>query len=219
MKNYEKTPSTKDFLYLMLLIGLIKVAIVMQDHQTPTHFANAQPDIALAHLPSSLTQPITNQLQQNEQSFIAEENTLIEPSHLFEIPPAPEKKSIVQMQPFNADEINENILKQIEMAHQHIDAVLSVIHPTSMNTAQLESLKQRLRNLRRQYQKRTPANGITLASAPQDQLLEKEILGTIHKTGAIIHEIIKDDQPYTPDSSIIKSLAINHDKITTLIAS
>ncbi len=215
MKN---TPSTKDLLYFFLLIGLIKVAVILQDHQQTTIFSPPQHSLEIASIetPILAPQPVaeTIALRSPESST---DNTPVP-----EFIPAPEPKTVVHMQPFDADEIKENVLKQIDMAQQHIDVIMSIVHPTSINAAQLASLKQRLRHLRKQYQKIAPADSLESASASliaaKTQSIEKDILNTIHKIGAIVYEIAHIQEPYLADASITGALALNHEKINALIA-
>src|SRR3990172_6284354 len=125
MKN---PPSTKDLLYFILLIGLIKVAIIIQEHQPSVVFpSTSHNDLELV----SIEKPVLVIHQPSGAIALASpEPAVTTVASTPEVTPPHVRKKTAHIEPFDANEIKENVLKQIDMAQQHIDAITSVVNPT-----------------------------------------------------------------------------------------
>ena len=202
----------RDLFYLFLLICMFKVAMDLREPrlaETPTLSVSALEigDIETVKLDESDT------LELNENAPL-EELALVGA-------PAPHEHA-EKSEPFNVHEVDESVIKQIELAQSQINTALTHINPTSLDATQLRSLQQRLVYLRVQYQHTSPAVALlgplgTAAIVLKEGALEKELLHTVNKFGSILHTIVGG--LFTPAKSVVESLEENHKLIEALTVS
>lgn len=192
----------RDFLIFVLLIVMLKVGTEMRESTI-----NAAP-ILLApanHIAQAVPSPEHPVSQEPEK---ISKNT----AHSDEWEVTGDEEQIIP-EPFLVHEVDQNILKQMECAQTQINAALKFAQPASLDAAQLRSLQQRVTQLRSQYQSTTPAMAFlgplgTAAVVLKEENIEKELLNTVHKISAIIHNLA--DNKHKPTDSIVKELEQNH---------
>jgi|SRR5579872_4518140 hypothetical protein len=192
----------RDFLAFALLLVIFKTAI---DLRNPT---------------------IDNSI---ESSAYTHKIVCVQPEHIEPAPhhvaaaepqPMAAEKIEVKREPFIAQELDNNLLKQIECAQAQVRQALDIAQPTSNETAQLYSLLQKLSQLHTEYQASIPKDAApgplaTAAIALQEDDVKKELLNTVQKVAAILHTLAGNS--HEPADSIIKELEVNHsilDKLT-----
>lgn len=191
----------RDFLAFALLLVILKTAI---DLRNPT-IDNSIESSAYTH------------------KIVCVQPEHIEPaSHVAAAEPQPiaTEKIEVKREPFVAQELDNNLLKQIECAQAQVRQALDIAQPTSNETAQLYSLLQKLSQLHTEYQASIPKDAAvgplaTAAIALQEDDVKKELLNTVHKVAMILHTLAGN--AHEPVDSIVQELETNHsilDKLT-----
>lgn len=188
----------RDFIAFILLLVICKTAI---DLKNPTINTDISPSAS------------SNQVIANHQE-LPQEPTLA----LHE--PATVEKAEIKPEPFMAQEVENNIVKQIECAQIQIRKALDIAQSTSAEAAQLYSLLQKLSTLHTQYKTSLPqeANPGPLkiaAMALEEDDIKKDLLNTIQKFASILHTLAQDT--HEPADSIEKELETNHHILGKLI--
>lgn len=185
----------RDFLAFILLLVICKTAIDLKNPTINTEISPA----------ASSNQIASNHVELPQEPTIA----LHEPA-------AVEKK----LEPFMAQEIENNIIKQIECAQLQIRKTIDIAPSTSLEAAQLYSLLQKLSTLHTQYTTSLPqeANPDPLKIAAmnlEENDIKKDLLETIQKFASILHTLAKNT--HEPAGSAEKELEINHHLLNKLI--
>jgi hypothetical protein len=190
----------RDFLAFILLLVICKTAI---DIKNPTINTDISPS-ASTHQ-ALATQPV-----------VTKEPTIV----LHEPATAIAERAQAKLEPFVAQEVDQNIVKQIECAQTQIRKALDIAQPTSVEAAQLYSLLQKLSLLHTEYKANLPKESTpgplkAAAIALEEEDIKKELLSTIHKFASILHTLAGG--VHEPDNSVVKELEANHHLLDKLI--
>lgn len=204
----------RDFLLLALLLFMLKVGMDTRDSSINAAPTLQSPGTRMVQA-DPITVPAPAPTQEIAHKATPENNDNWEVSGHDN-----EKAPLKKYEPFLAHEVDQNILKQIECAQGQIKQALDVAQPTSLDSAQLRSLQQKLVHLRKQYQSTSPAVALlgplgTAAIVLKEADLEKELLHTVKKVSSIIHNLAGNI--HKPVDSIVKELESNHILLHELI--
>ena len=122
---------------------------------------------------------------------------------------------------FSVHEVDQNVLTQIKELQTQVDRAIQLIEPSSTEAAQLESMKQRLIQFKREYKHTSPAlallgpigyTGIVI----KEQRIEKGILKITNALNNILYEHAKLKEEFVPVKAIAKGIEIAHTMLTQL---
>jgi hypothetical protein len=122
---------------------------------------------------------------------------------------------------FSVHEVDQNVLTQIKELQTQVDQAIQLIEPSSTEAAQLESMKQRLVQFKREYKHTSPAlallgpigyTGIVI----KEQRIEKGILKITNALNTILYEHAKLKEEFVPVKAIAKGIEIAHTMLTQL---
>lgn len=126
-----------------------------------------------------------------------------------------------QDDPFSVHEVDQHVLEQIDYIQKQVDLTLPLISSSTLECAQLQSMKQRLMQLKRSYQHTSPAvallgpigyTGIVL----KEQKAERDILKMINKLNLILYTLAPKEEEYVPVGKIADGIQISHTMLEQL---
>lgn len=185
----------RDVLLVLALVILGKMALRYKDKEPviPTLVQNS--------VTKSIDLPVDNQ----SESCVTQAS--------FEQPGQPEAEPIQVAFAFH--EIDQNILKQMDITLEHINQALTCVPPASYHTMQLDSFKHRVTQMRKSYQHTSPGVALLGPFAStglviKEQKIKNELLVIVNKVGALLHEMAHHEEEFQPLDSVVAALEINH---------
>lgn len=133
---------------------------------------------------------------------------------------APTPKQDPELVPVTDPELSQDMLKQIDATQKQVEYVLPHIKETSVQAAQVRSLKQKLSQLRRSYQQEMtgPIFGPHHENGKSPEHIEKDLLRVVNKLSTIIHLYASQDQEFRPADCVVDGLKHNHALLEKLAA-
>ena len=122
---------------------------------------------------------------------------------------------------FSVHEVDQNILAQIKDLQTQIDQAIELIEPSTTPAAQLESMKQRLAQFRREYKHTSPAVALLgpigyTGIVVKEQRIEKGILKITNTLNSILHKHAQQEEEFVPVKAIAEGVKAGHTILTQL---
>lgn len=191
----------RDLLFLALLIIMIKVAINRpKEDGGPILYAPAEQTRTVK------IQEISLQAHNNIDTASAEKN---ESDGFVSMMEAEEKAHA-----FAAHQPNEDALNQVEIAQKQIALLIPFIKPTTKQSAQLQSMRQRLIQLKKELKNTSPAIALlgpigTTGIVLKENEIEKNLLKIVNMIRTILQTITDNRSEFEQYTSIAKGIEEN----------
>ena len=116
---------------------------------------------------------------------------------------------------FSVHEVDQNILAQIKDLQTQIDQAIKLIESSSTQAAQLQSMKQRLAQFRREYKHTSPAVALLgpigyTGIVVKEHRIEKGILKITNTLNSILHEHAQHEEEFVPVKAIAEGVETGH---------
>jgi len=123
--------------------------------------------------------------------------------------------------PFSVHEVDQDVLTQLKDLHQQIEQTMKLIEPSSTQAAQLESMRQRLIQFKREYKHTSPAVALLgpigyTGIVVKERRIEKGILKIVNSLNSILHQHVPQQEEYRPVKVIAEGIEITHMMLTQL---
>lgn len=239
--------NTRDILYFALLIVLVKVAINQRSGTNsacescplpmtaelpvvtrsvteivpPSHNAEpVAPDLQTAAPVSPVAAPLAAQTAAPAVAIQPTAGAIQVNAANAAAVVAPTPKQDPELVPVTDPELSQDMLKQIDATQKQVEYVLPHIKETSVQAAQVRSLKQKLSQLRRSYQQEMtgPIFGPHHENGKSPEHIEKDLLRVVNKLSTIIHLYASQDQEFRPADCVVDGLKHNHALLEKLAA-
>ncbi len=209
------TALRRDFIFVMLLIVMIKVAlnkkrvpqarpvIYAPANHTYDDFDSSQQEKALSDTDPNVSD--LEKTQEEEAEELADEQ-------------ASENMSIALATDIEEENVvhqpDEHIMYHLNTLFDQLNNILTFVDSTSEKVTQLKGVKQRLLHLKHTYQHTSPAIVLlgpigSVGIVFKEQKLEKELLHTAHRLGTMLCQIISREKEFDPAETITRALEYN----------
>lgn len=116
---------------------------------------------------------------------------------------------------FSIYEVDQNVLTLIKDLQTQIDQAIELVQPSTTQAAQLESMKQRLAQFRREYKYTSPAVALLgpigyTGIVVKEQRIEKGILKITNTLNSILHEHAQHEEEFVPVKAIAEGVETGH---------
>ncbi len=123
--------------------------------------------------------------------------------------------------PFSVHEVDQDVLDQIKDLQTHIDQTIALVEPSSIQAAQLESMRQRLIQFKREYKHTSPAVALLgpigyTGIVVKERRIERGILKIVNSLNSILHKQVQQEEEYTPVKAIAEGIQITHTMLAQL---
>ncbi len=203
------SPKKRDFLFFVLLVVMVRIAINRQQITEPSAILYAPADSSHIEL------PVVETLKKEPVTLSKDDAPLSKNIDVrFDTNDSNQQETVHQL--------DEHLLYQLNALVDQIDETRSLIKSTQSEAADLQSIRFHLILLKRKYQHISPAISLlgplgTAGLILKEQTLEQELLQVAHRLETIIAAITKQgSKEHSASKNVIEALEHNKRKLTML---
>ena len=116
---------------------------------------------------------------------------------------------------FSVHEVDQDVLALIKDLQTQIDQAIELVQPSTTQAAQLESMKQRLVQFKREYKHTSPAVALLgpigyTGIVVKEHRIEKGILKITNTLNSILHEHAQHEEEFVPVKAIAEGVETGH---------
>ena len=116
---------------------------------------------------------------------------------------------------FSVHEVDQDVLALIKDLQTQIDQAIELVQPSTTQATQLESMKQRLAQFRREYKYTSPAVALLgpigyTGIVVKEHRIEKGILKITNTLNSILHEHAQHEEEFVPVKAIAEGVETGH---------
>jgi len=116
---------------------------------------------------------------------------------------------------FSVHEVDQDVLALIKDLQTQIDQAIELVQPSTTQAAQLESMKQRLVQFKREYKHTSPAVALLgpigyTGIVVKEHRIEKGILKITNTLNSILHEHAQHEEKFVPVKAIAEGVETGH---------